>query len=151
MSLFIIYEAPRIISSIFCPFFKIFTLFHLQFLLYSKNLQQINNARNQCQKLYNIFWLLNFLQRRCVCSDCDCIVMLSHNSCGTSLPPPPLRRAVLALSTLYLLCLNGVVGTIPHNVCNVISKAKQKPKTIQYINVSLGSQSFYFAPWTLPP
>ena len=77
MSLFMIYEAPKIISSIFCPFLTIFTLFHLQFLLYSKNLQQIisgtpqfliglvNNARNQCQKLYKIFGLLNFLQRRC--------------------------------------------------------------------------------------
>ena len=38
MSLFIMYEAPKIISSIFCPFLTIFTLFHLQFLLYSKNL-----------------------------------------------------------------------------------------------------------------
>ena len=26
----------------------------------------VNNARNQCQKLCKIFWLLNFLQRRCV-------------------------------------------------------------------------------------
>ena len=39
MSLFIIYEAPKIISSIFCPFLTIFSLFHLQFLLYSKNSQ----------------------------------------------------------------------------------------------------------------
>ena len=78
MLLFNIGEAPKIISAIFGPFLTIFTLFHLQFLLQSKNLPQIisgtpqfliglvNNARNQCQKLCKIFWLLNFLQRRCV-------------------------------------------------------------------------------------
>ena len=78
MLLFIITQAPNIILAFFVPFLTIFTLFHLQFLLQSKNLPQIisgtpqfliglvNNARNQCQKLCKIFWLLNFLQRRCV-------------------------------------------------------------------------------------
>ena len=39
MLLFIICEAPKIISAILGPFLTIFTLFHLQFLLQSKNSQ----------------------------------------------------------------------------------------------------------------
>ena len=78
MFIFIICEAPKIISAIFGPFLTIFSIFHMQFLLQSKNSQWIisgtpqfliglvNNAKNQCQKLINFFWLLNYLQRRCV-------------------------------------------------------------------------------------
>ena len=90
MLLFIICEAPKIISAIFGPFLTIFTLFHLQFFLWSKNLQQIisgtpqfmiglvNNARNKCQKLVNFFQLLTFLQRRCIL--CSPFIFLSSFS-----------------------------------------------------------------------
>ena len=109
MLLFNIGEAPKIISAIFGPFLTIFTLFHLQFLLQSKNLPQIisgtpqfliglvNNARNQCQKLCKIFWLLNFLQRRCA------LYLLVTKVPGSS------HSTILSLSaSIWLFCIRSI-------------------------------------------